>query len=230
MLSDLVGVNPRTRSAARSPRPANCSPRAPPQIEASTLRFGTVHALRTWPQFVASNDDRQRSRLPDLLADPTLTGMPRTELTALHRTRRAHPGRTQRAAPPPAPRPGTPARRPRRRLPTEDHQPRTRARHRALPAQAMQPRHASPNCSKSADAPSATHSRRYCRCWNRTAGSRNQAVNVSLPPRPCWNRWRRRRHTGELNLYSFSASGTAATQRRGASRRSPRPGRGARRR
>jgi transposase len=79
VLSELAGVNANSigRAIAET-RQLLTEHRRP--IEATTLRFTTAAALA---EFLASSDDKQRSRLPDLLADPGLTGMPRTELTAL---------------------------------------------------------------------------------------------------------------------------------------------------
>ena len=79
MLSDLLGVNANSIGRAIADTRQLLTEHHH-TIEATTLRFSTAAALT---EFVASNDDRQRSRLPDLLADPTLTGMPRPALTAL---------------------------------------------------------------------------------------------------------------------------------------------------
>jgi transposase len=79
VLSDLLGVNANSIGRAIADTRQLLTEHHH-TIEATTLRFSTAAALT---EFVASNDDRQRSRLPDLLADPTLTGMPRPALTAL---------------------------------------------------------------------------------------------------------------------------------------------------
>ncbi len=80
MLSDLLGVNANSIGQAIAETGQLLTEHHHP-IGATTLRFTTATALA---DFVASNaDQQQRSRLPDLLADPTLTGMPRPELTAL---------------------------------------------------------------------------------------------------------------------------------------------------
>jgi transposase len=79
VLSDLLGVNANSIGRAIA-ETRQLLTEVHHTIEASTLRFSTATALA---EFVASNDHRQRSRLPDLLSDPTLTGMPRTELSAL---------------------------------------------------------------------------------------------------------------------------------------------------
>jgi len=79
VLSDLLGVNANSIGHAIAETRQLLTEHHRP-IEATTLRFTTAAALS---EFVASNDDQQRSRLPDLLADPGLTGMPRRELTAL---------------------------------------------------------------------------------------------------------------------------------------------------
>ena len=79
VLSDLLGVNANSIGRAIA-ETRQLLTEHHHTIDASTLRFSTAAALT---EFLASNDDQQRSRLPDLLSDPTLTGMPRPELTAL---------------------------------------------------------------------------------------------------------------------------------------------------
>jgi len=79
VLSDLLGINANSIGSAIAETRQLLTEHHRP-IDPTTLRFTTAAALA---EFVASSDDTQRPRLPDLLADPALTGMPRTELTAL---------------------------------------------------------------------------------------------------------------------------------------------------
>ena len=96
----------RTRSGTRHRRNPPTARRTRPHHPPDHAAF---HHRRRTGRLRRSSNDEQRSVLPDLLADPGLTGMPRSEFTAFTRTRRAHLRRTRRAAPLPPPRRGTPA-------------------------------------------------------------------------------------------------------------------------
>jgi transposase len=80
VLSDLIGVNPNSigQAIAETRQLLNDHGRA---IPAAALRFRSAAALR---EFISSGHSvPARSQAPDLLSDPALTGMPRTDLIAL---------------------------------------------------------------------------------------------------------------------------------------------------
>jgi transposase len=80
VLSELLGINANSIGHAIA-ETRQLLAEHPRTIRPATLRFTAAAALA---EFVASSDGaHQRSRLPDLLADPALTGMPRAELAAL---------------------------------------------------------------------------------------------------------------------------------------------------
>ena len=80
VLSDLLGINANSIGQAIAETRQLLAEHGR-TIHPTTLRFTTAAALS---EFVASGDDEhQRWRLPDLLSDPALTGMPRTELAAM---------------------------------------------------------------------------------------------------------------------------------------------------
>jgi len=80
VLSDLLGINPNTIGQAIAETRQlltehHCS------VLPTTLRFTTANALT---EFVSSDQPTpQRSRLPDRLADPALTGLSRADLAAM---------------------------------------------------------------------------------------------------------------------------------------------------
>jgi transposase len=80
VLSDLLGINANSIGQAIAETRQLLIEHGH-AISPTTLRFPTAAALR---EFVATADEQHpRSQLPDLLADPTLTGMPRAELAAM---------------------------------------------------------------------------------------------------------------------------------------------------
>jgi hypothetical protein len=80
VLSELLGINANSIGHAIAETRQLLTEHGH-TIRPTTLRFTTAAALA---EFVASGDDeQQRSRLPDLLSSPALTGMPRAELAAM---------------------------------------------------------------------------------------------------------------------------------------------------
>jgi hypothetical protein len=81
VLSELLGINPNTIGAAIA-ETRQLLTEHHHTIAATTLRFTNAAALT---EFLTSTDSAvpARSQAPDLLSDPVLTGMSRTELTAL---------------------------------------------------------------------------------------------------------------------------------------------------
>jgi hypothetical protein len=81
MLSELLGINPNTIGAAIA-ETRQLLTEHHHNIAATTLRFTSAAALT---EFITSGHSAvpARSQVPDLLSDPTLTGMSRAELAAL---------------------------------------------------------------------------------------------------------------------------------------------------
>jgi hypothetical protein len=80
VLSDLLGINPNSVGQAIAETRQLLTEHGH-TIAPATLRFASADALTT---FVSSSDDNPtRSRLPELLSHPALTGMPRADLAAM---------------------------------------------------------------------------------------------------------------------------------------------------
>jgi hypothetical protein len=80
VLSDLLGINPNSIGQAIAETRQLLTEHGR-TITPSTLRFSTADQLT---RFASSSDDLPaRSRLPDLLTDPALTGMSRADLAAM---------------------------------------------------------------------------------------------------------------------------------------------------
>jgi transposase len=80
VLSDLLGVNANSIGQAIAETRQLLAEHGH-TIHPSTLRFTTAAALT---EFVAAgHEEHPRSRLPELLSDPALTGIPRAELAAM---------------------------------------------------------------------------------------------------------------------------------------------------
>jgi hypothetical protein len=80
VLSDLLGINANSIGQAIAETRQLLIEHGY-TIAPAALRFATANALTTFVS--GSADNPSRSRLPDLLAHPTLTGMPRADLAAM---------------------------------------------------------------------------------------------------------------------------------------------------
>ena len=94
VLSDLLGINPNSIGQAIAETRQLLTEHGR-TITPTTLRFTTADQLT---RFASGSDDLPtRSRLPDLLADPALTGMSRADLAAMtQRVAQIQAGRTER--------------------------------------------------------------------------------------------------------------------------------------
>jgi transposase len=94
VLSDLLGINPNSIGQAIAETHQLLTEHGR-TITPATLRFTTAEQLT---RFASGSDDLPtRSRLPDLLADPALTGMSRTDLAAMtERVGQVQAARTER--------------------------------------------------------------------------------------------------------------------------------------
>jgi transposase len=94
VLSEMLGINANSIGQAIAETRQLLTERGH-TISPTTLRFGTASALTA---FVSSGQrEPLRSRVPDLLSDPALTGMPRAELAAMtERVRHVQDARNER--------------------------------------------------------------------------------------------------------------------------------------
>jgi transposase len=79
VLSDLLGINANSIGQAIAETRQLLAEHGH-TVRPTTLRFTTAAALK---EFVATGREHAHARLPELLSDPALTGMPRTELAAM---------------------------------------------------------------------------------------------------------------------------------------------------
>ena len=201
------------------------------RIEPTVLRFTSAAALR---DFLATDTVPGRPNRLATLGNPVLTGMS----AGAGEADRAAGNAASRPGPAPQPPPtgrGPAEQSPRRHLLRKDHRRRTRPRSHPRPAQDL---HLGDRGRTVRGQPA--HHRQRQRLGPPTTGPgtmHHQPFRGPLLQRgggTCRCR-RPRKRAGQarnttLNLYGFSGCGTAASSLRAAWRRSPRPGRGARRR
>ena len=151
------------------------------------------------------DSDHPSPPAPDRSSDPALTGMSRADLTALiQRLDRPQAARTERLRHHRRGGERLP-RRPRRRLPPEDHRRRTRPGDHPLPARLLHPERPGRAVRRQPPHHRQRHPRSPPAAGTRTARSRNQPRHAPPPPRPPRRIRAATPHdTPQLNLYSFT--------------------------
>ena len=226
VLSDLLGINANSIGQAIAETRQLLTEHGR-TIAPDPLRFTTANALTDLRVNQRRHPDplpRSRTALPSS-PDRNVPRRPRRH----DPTRRAPPSRPQRTPPPPPPRRGTPARSPRRRL----HRKRSPMTERVLATVLYQrscaPKTSSPNCSKSADEPSATSYAKSARSSPRTATSPTPAAprfTTATALLDSAHRPSTTHDTNQLILYRLTRSPTSLPRcrsRRTPARRRPSP-------